>query len=424
MNESFWAKRFPTLLGLFLISISIGITSYLANRPQLFNPRAQENLFIEDLRISNQTTNSLSISFRTKEKQAVQLRFGTTLKDANVLFDDRDEIGGASRSYKTHHFTAEDLAAGQQYVFSIVSNTQILDNNGLGFTAVTARGAAAIQEPGNRIPPIGGTIITQTSSEVTDALVFVIIEGVTNLSATVSQGMFFMPLGTVYLADLTGPYAFRGDEVFLIETVDEYGVKTAATVPFGSHESVELAMLGSTQNVLSQEERSASGFQKGPQALPQKEDLRPQIYSPEQGDFIIDAKPLFRGSGKPNQRVEIVVESDPQKAEISTDKNGQWTFQPNLPLEPGQHKVTVRFFDGSNLSQVLEREFQVLADGSQVEEPATPSSTPVVSRFPTEVPVPTKAPIPERMGSVAPTVFILGVGTLISLLGILVLGIH
>lgn len=423
MKEPIWAKRFPTLLGLLLIVVSIVATSYLASEAQIFNPTAQETLSIEDLRISNQTANSVSIAFRTKEAQVVQLRFGKTLENASLLFDDRDDIGKTARSYKTHHFTASNLEPVVQYVFSILSKGQVLDNNGIGFAAKTAI-ASDSQIQNSNVEPVEGSIITRSFQEANDALVFVTLEGSANLSTSVSQGKFFISLANVYTSDLTGLYSFRGNEQIFIEAIDGDGFRATVSVPLGEQGSIGTLTLGENRNTISQETPSTSGFQDALSASTQEQNNNPQIILPQEGDFLLDEKPVIQGRGKPNQRIEIVVESDPQKGEVYAGENGKWTYQLDKPLPPGDHKVTVRFFEGDKMSQILQQNFQVLASGNQVVEPATPSPTTTtitgIPNVPTFTPVPTAAIIPTT-GAVLPGLLTIGTGIIFAIGGILLL---
>lgn len=177
--------------------------------------------------------------------------------------------------------------------------------------------------------------------------------------------------------------------------------------------------------LLEEERPITSGFYTDA-ALPTAQvHTTPMIATPEDGDFLLDAKPLIRGKGKPFQKIEIIVESDPQTAELTVNDNGEWVYQPDSPLPPGRHTVSVRFFEGETVTQVLKNQFEVLASGNQVAELATPSPTTTI----TETPTPTVAVLPTvelipNTGSVAPGIAVVSLGLALAIVGFLSLHLY
>lgn len=171
--------------------------------------------------------------------------------------------------------------------------------------------------------------------------------------------------------------------------------------------------------LLEEERPITSGFYTDT-ALPTSQvHTTPMITTPEDGDFLLDAKPLIRGRGSPFQKIEVIVESsDPQAGEVTVNANGEWVYQPDSPLPPGKHTVSVRFFDGGTVTQVLKKQFEVLASGNQVAQPATPSATITEIPTPAVTAQPTVEPIPNT-GMLIPGLFVLSLGVFLALLGFL-----
>lgn len=422
MRQSLWDKRLPTFLGLLIIGISLVTLTSLVQSPQLFELGATSELTFEDIVISNQTGTSLSVSFRTKEPVASQLRFGQTLATATTIFDDRDEIGQELGAYNVHHFTLENLSPTSEYRFAVLSKSKTFDNNGIGFPAKTASVLSSISDNQAGLEPVRGTVVFPSGVGVDDALVFVTIQGATVLSTVVkSQGNFFVPLTDLSTSDLTGTYSLSGSEVLSIEVIGGEGTLVTALIPFDKHTNLGQMIVGKnvdlTENQSQGEE--SSGFQQENQSALLKDTASQVILNPQDGDFVLDAKPLFRGKSTPLQKIEVIVESDLQEATVTANTSGDWSYQPDVPLSPGRHTVSVRFFDGDTATKILQHNFEVLASGSQVEESATPSVSPTVI---TQEP-PTAAPIPKT-ATVLPGLIGLSFGILVTVAGLFALNIY
>lgn len=413
MKKSFWNRRFPTLLGLIILTISTLGISFLIKSPQLFESGASSSLAFEDIRISNQTANSLTVSFRTKDPSSAQIKFGKTIDDASAFFDDRDAIGSQVGQYKNHYFTITNLSPGQQYVFALIIKGKTFDNEGKGFTAKTSTSTLSVDK---QVEPLRGTLVTTAGEEAKDALIYAKITGATLASTIVkTQGKFLIPLADLSTADLTSGYSFSGNEEITVEIIGDDGTQVSVATTFDKHADIGQIILGEVQI------KESSGFHPETIVSDSANDA-PAIISPQDGGFVSDQKPLIRGKGKPSQRIEITVESEPQTGQLIVGDNGEWVYQPDKPLPAGKHTVSVRFFDGERIVNAIQSQFEVLASGTQVTESATPSPTAVVSPAPTPIltpPVaePTVAPIPVT-ATAFPAVLFTSLGFILALGGI------
>ena len=415
MSESFWRKRFPTLLGLGIISISVISTTYLANKSQIFSLVAIEEIVIKDLRVSNQKEESLSISFRTDNAVPMQMEFHTDIESSELLFDDRDAIGETVGAYKIHHFTKDNLKPGQEYGFTLISGSKKIENSIDKFVAKTQLSIQSLDSNNqgeNMIEPIKGVVVKSNLEPLRDAIVFVKIEGGALLSAPVNtQGDFLISLENIATSDLTGRYILRGDEMIVIEAMEGDGTRAFQSIPFGQHSDIGTVIIGDEEIPI------ASGFNTDI-SLPDEGNSEPSIVSPGNGDFLLDSKPLIRGSGKPFQRVEITIESELQEGETSVNANGQWSYQPDLSLPAGKHTLTVRFFDEVDGVKELKQEFEVFASGNQIDESSTPS--PTIALLPSPSIDPTVAPIPVT-GTAFPVVSIVSMAAVFGIIGFFML---
>ena len=68
MRNTIWQKRIPTLLGILFITIGIGITTYLIKTGVLFTTKAGPSEDPHNVRITNITDSSFTVSYTTANK--------------------------------------------------------------------------------------------------------------------------------------------------------------------------------------------------------------------------------------------------------------------------------------------------------------------------------------------------------------------
>lgn len=90
MRASLWYKRIPTLLGLFLLGAGLVTVSWLINSDTLFLTKASPPYTPENIRITNLSDTSFTISFTTATPVLGTLSYGTSPTGGNVALDDRD----------------------------------------------------------------------------------------------------------------------------------------------------------------------------------------------------------------------------------------------------------------------------------------------------------------------------------------------
>ena len=414
MRKSFWDKRFPTLLGLLLLIASAVVATFMVQSPQVFESKASSSITISNVQISNQTPTSLSLVFRTNEAASATLHFGTTIKDGSTIFDDRDVIGKEQGLYRNHYFTVTNLNSASQYVFTILTGTKTFDNDGKGFSAKTAAAKTSSAKDESKREPVRGSVVTVQGKDAEDTLVFIRIEGVAPLSTLVKTGKFLLPLANLYTTDLTGHFILKGSEVFVLEAIGSDGTTSTVKIPYEEHADIVKITLGQ-EAIISPTSPPSSGFTNS-YDISTIGNNTSTIENPKEGDFLIDDKPLIRGRASPDSDIEITVESELQTGNVVADENGDWSYQPEKPLEPGKHTISVRFLDGNKVTKVIKNQFEVLASGNQVSEIATPSATatPVAKASVTEVP--TTFSLPET-GTTLPGVAILSISIFLFVAG-------
>ena len=122
MRSTIWSKRIPTLLGILLIVIGIGITSYLVKTGAILTSKAGPSETPENVRISNISDTSFTLSYTTQASVIGSLNFGKDKNLGQIALDERDKEGSL-KEHKIHYITVKDLGTSTNYYFSITSGS-------------------------------------------------------------------------------------------------------------------------------------------------------------------------------------------------------------------------------------------------------------------------------------------------------------
>ncbi len=428
MRNSIWNKRIPSLLGILMLLVGVGLTSYLLQFKTIFTSRAAPGNTPQDVRISNITESSFTVSFKTTDKVNASISYGSDQKFGKVSLDDRDKQSGTPQAYTLHYITVTGLSENQNYVFSIISgvNTYLKDSS--PYTVTTSK--KLTQNPSTQLPLVG-TILTSTGDPAKDSIVYVTTTGSEVLSTiTKDDGSYVIPLNALRSSDLSTYIplseastlkilAFSSTEVSHISVLANQTnpvppAMLSKDYDFTLNPTLPIAPVAST---------SASEKSDFPSFSTKEVSAgTPTILSPKKEEEFSDTQPTFTGTGVANQSISVEIHSETViKDTIKADSQGNWKYRPKQPLAPGNHTITIVTKDAKGLIKTLTQSFVVYAEGSKSTQPsvsptkptATPSPTP--TRVPTQIPtatptivtttVPTPTLIPTTI-VVTPTIFV------------------
>lgn len=405
MKKNFWDKRIPTLLGIFLITIGVAVTTLLVKQGALFQTKASPSEQPQNVRISNITDNSFTVSYATDDKVIGSINFGKTAALGQSGLDDRDQQSGSLNIFNLHNITVRNLSPTTRYLFTITSGKDTYMNNSNPFEVTTG---SSISESPTTQEPMSGKIILPDGSSPKESLVYVTAENSQVVSVlSKSDGTYILPLNAVRTADFSSYYDFSGGNNLKILAIGNSLTSNAIltinqihpvpTITLSSNYDFTLNQVpvatGSptTQSFPSFSSDSASGSAQN----------SPQIITPEKDQSFTDQQPLFKGKAVPNESVEITIHSDTAKATVTTDKNGNWSYRPSSALPPGNHTITITTKNSSGILKTITQSFVVFAAGTQVSESATPSATKTPTPTPTKKPsvtlTPTFTPTPTQV---------------------------
>jgi len=409
MKKNFWDRKIPTILGILVITIGVGITTFLVSQNTLFKSNASLSDQPKDVRITNVTDNSFTVSYSTDGQVAGSLNYGKDKSLGQAALDDRDQQTGNLANYNIHNLTVRLLSSQTQYFFTITSGQDSFLNNGQPFMVTTG---PALASPSAQ-EPMTGKIILPDGTAPSEGLVYVTMDGAQVISTLVkSDGSYILPLNSLRTSDNSAYYTFSKNAGIKILAIGN-SLSSNASLSFSQIHPIPTITLskdydfktGEAPTTLPVNLESFPTFESTSSAK-----ASPEILTPKENQSFTDQQPLFKGTGLPEQNVKIVIHSDALiQANITTDANGNWSYRPTAPLSPGNHTVTITTKNSAGILQTISQSFVVYASGQQTNPPAsltpTPSPTPTPKVTPTLTPTPTATPTvtPAPFKTAAPT---------------------
>ena len=400
-------NKIPTILGIVLLVAATFAGVFFVNYKQIFKIGATGETEPNNIRVSNITDSSLTVSWTTDKESA-----GFVVWNKGITT--------AGEKAFTHTATLTDLNPNETYEYKINSNGIIFDNNGIPWQIKTS----PTQQSETNPTVISGSVLTATGISVKNALVYMATGGSLFSTLTSDSGNYVIRLPNV---DPAGTLL----EIFV--QAGPLGVSSAQIYP-KSAKPVPPIILGSTHDFKS---LSPSGDGQVPGAslnLPSELNQESKFNIPEngtptssgtvtlesvdEGETVTSTQPEFFGDGPARAELTIKIESEnPITDNINVGSGGSWNWSPPNNLTPGAHKVTITWKDISGITRSLTRNFIVQAgeapafEASGSAQTTTPSPTPNVSPTPSPSfsPTPSSAPVPQT-GSLTPTLLLFATG--------------
>lgn len=408
MRNTIWNKRIPTILGMLLIMVGVAITSYLVQTGVITIGQASGSNTPENVRFTNVSDTSFTVSYTTKEKASGTIAIGTTPSLGQVILDDRDQQAGTLTPVTIHHITARNLKPTTKYYLSITSGKDTFLNNEQLFEVTTATTLA--ENPPEQHPLTGKIIF---SSEITKpALVYVTAPNAQPLSTvTKDDGNYIIPLNGLRTESFKEYKVLAADtkmNMLVTNGIQQSHVqlltKQATPVPViilsKNYDFTTTIDTNTTTNIATPSALVESIFPSFSAQIGTTIQT-PQILTPaKNNEAFTDQKPLFQGTALPGETVTIEIHSEEAiTATVKANASGRWSFRPPTGLTPGEHTITITTKDASGVMKTIKRTFVVFESGTQVRQSATTSAT----LTPTKTPIPTVTSTPTPSISASPT---------------------
>jgi len=423
-------EKIPTIIGLVILVIGIITGVFLIKSQQIFKLGASSEETPKDVRISNITDSSFTVSWTTDKETLGFVKWG---KNANNL--DKVENDTISEEGYIHSSTIRSLNAQTEYYFKINSNSKDYDNQG---TVWKVKTGLQLAEPTKNIV-ISGNVLNPNGTPTVNSLIYFSVGGGSLLSTVTSKtGSWLMPISQTRNKNLDS-YVTINESSSLIEISVNAGINgvTTAQIYPQSAKPAPSIILGESNDFKNSEPSEDSQIPEASIDLPEGETLTQSgfevdsssndtnsktvtLESHDEGETISTQDPEFFGKGPSGTEIEIQVESELQTDSITVGNTGSWTWSPPTGLEEGTHTITLKWKDTNGILRTLTRNFVVQAS----ESPAfvsTPSATPKLTSTPSATPKATStasvAATPQQpvSGSLTQTLllFMIGIATIL-----------
>ncbi len=204
-------KQIPTVLGLLILFVALISGVLLFGRGTgVFAPRATAQTTPKNIRISNVTDKTFTISFYTDESTTAFVKYGTDVKKLDKqASDDRDQLSGVVKNYRLHHITVRSLEAKTNYYYVLGTGSSTFDDEGKPYEVITA--SKQNQSPLNN-QTIYGNVLNADNTPADGAIIYVYSENMGTLSNLVkSSGSWGIALSNAFSLDKS-TYATLNDE--------------------------------------------------------------------------------------------------------------------------------------------------------------------------------------------------------------------
>lgn len=431
--------KIPTLIAVIVLTLGLALGAVLIQSQKIFRLGADETIAPQNVRITNLSSTSFSVSWTTQKEIESFIVWGNSQNSQENI--ESDEI--STRGY-LHHTSVSGLTNGSTYYFKINSGGVEYDNNGIPWVVKIPQSIAPLN-----IKPITGTVLTSTGTPATKVLVYLNIGGASPLSTTTSEnGSFVFPLNNLLTSNL--------DSVFVINETSDIIELTVQAGPLGISSAQIFASSGrpTPPLLLGQNHDFKNLPPSSNEILAPTADINtPEIFeksskfdvsssqtsstsqtsitSIDEGETITTQKPQFFGKGPSGENIIITVESENAiNGNTTVSSNGNWSWSPPTSLVPGDHTITLSYRDQKGILRKIVKNFTIEA----AEKPAfvaTPSATPTLK--PNLTPTPkasstatphstmTATPVPQPdSGIPLPTLFMLIFGVSIFTIGVFI----
>ncbi len=428
--------KLPTILGVIILVIGVVAGVFLINSKSVFKIGASVATTPKNVRFSNVTNTEATVTWNTDIETKGFVKWG---KSQNSL----SKVALETNSEKSfvHSATISGIDAGSNIFFKVNSEGKDYDNDGIAWQLTTNNNKVARTE--NLIA--SGIVYLADGATPAQAIVTININGTLLTNITSPEGSYIIPISN---------YVDNVSESAAIEITVNGGSNgnSSAVIYSKNIKSIPVIVLGKTYDFRTLTQNNDTTLPESSLSVPQAIEASSRfeitksevpntvstlsIESIDEGEIINTTDPEFFGKAPTKAQIEIQVESELQSAVITADSKGAWKWSPPNNLEPGEHKVTLKWRDATGILRTVTKSFVVsAAEGPAFE--STPSATPTqkatstattqasatstatatvsATQKATATAVSTLMPTPET-GSLTPTLglFIMGIGILLS----------
>lgn len=371
--------KMPFFIFLVIIILTgIFIWRFFSNTP--ISSRASKKLLAR-VEIANLSQNQASIYWQTSEKEVGWIIFGQSEKKIDQIFFDERDTKEKRNSYLNHLVILRNLKPGQQYYFKIISNNQLIDNNGQPYTFQTVND----QYLSSNLKPAYGRVLGVDNQLINQGVVLLNLKNAYPLATLIkTTGEWMIPLNNVVDKATNKLRIIESKEKVEIEIFDENKRKSNIEAIIQNIMPVpQIIVIGNDYHFLSNEQIL------GVEDKTSKDNSISIIY-PKEKAVIPNSRPLIKGTALPLKEVFLIIKGNIDYSfRVTTDKTGFWKINLSQNFPPGNYIIQLETKDENERDVKLMRRFTISKSGETVLGEATPEATltpSMISITPTTIP--------------------------------------
>lgn len=402
-------KTIPTILGIFVLMLGVATGVFLLQRQQMFRLGASGGTEPKDVRITNVTDTSFTVSWVTDKQTVGAVEWGTSQNMDQTAHEDNGQ------TTIIHTVTLKHLNPNTKHYFQILSGNNEYTQTGSPWQVTTGSQLA----PPETSNIISGQIQTQDGAGASGVLVYATVGSALPLSTTTSQnGEWVISLANARNQSVSN-YANLTPET-LVELYIQggsMGVASAQTLLKNANPTQTIA-LGNSYDFKNETRDVANENPQAELSLPDETNDRESgfnltnedvegsdeevtIESIDNNEIVYTQKPEFFGSGPTGTEFTITVESEPISDQVTVNSSG-WSWSPPNNLEEGEHTLTISWTDAQGILRKITRTFVVQAAEDEPSFESTPSDTTTPTTTPTPTATPTITPTATSKSTATP----------------------
>ncbi len=409
----------PTILGIIILLGGIFAGVFSLRNVQVFRIGASTEASPKDIRVSNITDNSATISWTTDKATLGFVTWGLSQGDTNKV--ESEDV--SSQKYFSHNISLTGLSPNTNYFYKINSDGASFDNGGIPWQFTTG---APLDINKNSIL-LSGTVINATGAPEVKSLVYASVGGYLLSTLTSNSGNFVFQLGSARTPDLKNYTQIDTSSTLVQVSVvaPPDGVASAQIFPQSGNPAPTI-IIGQVYDFRSSPANNQGGSPNANLNLPESAsqsskfnvNASPSTAKPTsvilesltEGETVTSQKPQFFGKGPGGESIVITINSQsPISATVQIPQSGSWSYSVPTNLDPGNHTITISWIDTSGITRFLTRDFVVQAGeapaftASQSGATATPTPTATPTVKPTGSPSASPTPTPKTTLTPTPT---------------------
>lgn len=403
---------------LFILTIGIGLS--LRSIKTKTAIQASQKILLHDLRISNITATSATISFFTEKPTIAYVSAQADIvSEPRIGFDFDD--GKKLKERVLHYITFDNLLPNTRYTYKVyLSRKEPLSHKDYAFRTI----AKHLQGSKSSTQPFFGKVLSVNLQPAENTLIYLSFPTInpslwySAMSKNTGEWVITVPL--VYSPNFT-PRELTDDNEVLMRFAQSTINTSNIRVTIKHMSPLKTVILGESfdtrQNTVPSTESVRGAADSSTDVL--------RILSPLTGSILSSQYPVIQGVAAPNSLINMRLDPLSFRAVLNTNRNGEWRYVSNKPLVPGSY---VFIAEQDNINKTIS--FVIGKSGESVLGNATASAslTPTqaigsVGGFVTPTSIPT-LPAPTVISRSIPTAggntnLIIGIASGLSLLGLI-----